>query len=94
MDNILNYARQHQKEMIRLFGKQRIGEALKTEEGYRQIAIGTYIERERKKKQGSIIILKEAQERHMKELKKVWQQNLVFTGPVFMDHPETWNKYK
>ena len=81
-------------DMVRLFGKQRVAEALKTDKGYRQIAIGTYIQHERHKKQGSIIILKEVRDSQLKELRKVLQENLVFTGPVFMDHPEHCDTYK
>ena len=87
IDSIMDFAQHHQEEMIHCFGKSRVEAVSKTEEGYRQIAIGTYVEISRKKNQKSIIILKNASSKQLNSVKLCLPLEPVLTGPIIMDYP-------
>lgn len=91
IDNIIDFAQHHKKEMVRCFGESRVEAASKTEDGYRQIAIGTYVEISRKKNQKSIIILKNASIKLLNEVKAFLPMTPVLTGPIIMDNPNIWS---
>lgn len=91
IDSIMDFAQHHQKEMVHHFGKRRVEDASKTEEGYRQIAIGTYVEISRKKNQKSIIILKNASLELLNSVKACLHMKPVLTGPIIMDNLNVWN---
>lgn len=90
LEEIYQFSQQHQQKAIRLFGKKRLMQDTKENERRYQIAVGTYIQLERRNNE-RVIILKQASPRILKEIGSIFGKKPVLTGPIILDNPKPWN---
>lgn len=89
-DDIIDFARMHQHDTSRLFGKNRTQNLRTSEEGCWQLAVGTYVQMCRWTDGSNIIVIKNASPRLLKTISDYLQKKPILTGPIALDQLEMW----
>lgn len=89
-NKIMDFARKHQHNTLRLFGKNRINNLCRSEDGLWQLSVGTYVQMCRRRDRKNIIIIEYASPEILKTISNYLQENPILTGPIILDQPEMW----
>lgn len=90
IEEINTFSQRHKRKALDLFGRNRIEQASKSREGCWKLAVGTYIQLERKKNRDNIIILENASYERLNKVSNFLHKEPILTGPIIMDHPKAW----